>query len=619
MNWADDFNENIEPFGGNVARSRGAVLESEDMMVALSHLWVGSAKMVNEARFQRAGRDQTVNSLDPKCNGPCTLENQGGPTLEVLGVASVGRQRFTPQPRKSTRYQVLDTLSYFTGAHQLKGGFDFNHIDAFEQSLPLHFGGRYIFGSIPAASAPQLGLPAVEVPAIVAVQLGIPGRYVQGYGNSESTYTYSDFSLFAQDDWRITPRLTAKIGVRYQVQAWPQISYTVAGYPETYTFPGDGNNIAPRLGFVWDPLGDRKTTIHGAYGLYFDNLITGVAGISKAINGSDHVRTLAAALPTTLAAWNAPGRKLSEPAGYPSLVISIDPGLETPYAHHVTAGMQRELPRRIALTTDFIYVRGFKHPSTLDYNPLVASLGPNRRPADVNGVPGTSASVLQYTSFGETWYRGVVMTASRRFMDQHQFLISYTLSKAEDNGTDFQSEFIAQDSGRGRNPNDINGLPIGFDPESEKGPSVQDQRHRLVASGIYMLPKEIELSSIITIGSGRPYNILAGVDLNADGDGGATDRARATLSDIATSVYRNAGVLPSQANVDLRVARRFRVRRMNVDGIFEVFNLFNRSNFTAVNNVFGTGSYPSNQAATFGQFTQAAPPRQIQLALKIGF
>ena len=50
-----------------------------------------------------------------------------------------------------------------------------------------------------------------------------------------------------------------------------------------------------------------------------------------------------------------------------------------------------------------------------------------------------------------------------------------------------------------------------------------------------------------------------------------------------------------------------------------MFNLFNRSNFTAVNNVFGTGSYPSSPSPTFGQFTQAAPPRQVQLALKIGF
>jgi hypothetical protein len=198
-------------------------------------------------------------------------------------------------------------------------------------------------------------------------------------------------------------------------------------------------------------------------------------------------------------------------------------------------------------------------------------------------------------------------------------MMSYTVSKAEDTGTDFQSEFIAQDSGRGRDPNNVDGLPVGFDPDSEKGLSVQDQRHRFVASGIYIMPQEIELSSIVTIGSGRPYNILAGVDLNGDGDGGATDRARATLSDITTSVRRNAGVLPMQATVDLRVARRFPVGRMTLDGIFEAFNLFNRSNFTSVNNVFGTGAYPSTPLPTFGQFTQAASPRQIQIALKIGF
>ena len=77
-------------------------------------------------------------------------EDQGGPTLEVLGVASVGRQRFTPQPRLSDRFQVLDTISYFAGSHQLKAGFDFNYIDNPNGRLPLHFGGRYIFAALPA-------------------------------------------------------------------------------------------------------------------------------------------------------------------------------------------------------------------------------------------------------------------------------------------------------------------------------------------------------------------------------------------------------------------------------------------------------------------------------------
>jgi hypothetical protein len=620
FNWAKDLNENIEPFGGIVARSRGAVLNSHDVMFAASETSVRSSRMVNELRFQVALRDQTVRSLDPLCGGECIAENQGGPTLEVLGIASVGRQRFTPQPRKNTRYQVLDTVSYYTGPHQLKAGFDFNYIDQSQQSLPLHFGGRYIFATIPASQAPLLGLPPLEISPIVAVQLGIPGRYVQGYGNSLAPYTYKDVSLFAQDDWRVTPRLTAKLGLRYQVQMWPDVNYTVAGYPTTYGFPSDANNVAPRLGIVWDPKGDRKTTVHGAYGIYYDNLITGIIGITKGINGRDGVRTLVASLPTTVAAWNAPGHRLPEPTTpYPSLVISIDPGLQTPYAHHLAGGVSRELPGQMSLSADVIYARGFNQPSTLDYNPLVPSLGAGRRPADVNGVAGTSASVLQYTSFGETWYRGLTVSASRRFINRHQLMVSYTVSKADDIGTDFQSEFIAQDSGRGRNPADLNGLPLGFDPNSEKGPSVQDERHRFVASGIYILPHDVELSSIITVGSGRPYNILAGADLNADGDGGATDRARGTLGEIATSVMRDAGALPTQATVDLRVARRFRFGSTTVEGMFEIFNLFDKANYTAVNNVWGTGSYPASPLPTYGKFTQAGPPRQMQLGVKIAF
>ena len=57
--------------------------------------------------------------------------------------------------------------------------------------------------------------------------------------------------------------------------------------------------------------------------------------------------------------------------------------------------------------------------------------------------------MLQYTSFGETWYRGLTVSATKRFSERYQFLASYTLSKAEDNSTDFQSAFIPQNNGRG--------------------------------------------------------------------------------------------------------------------------------------------------------------------------
>jgi hypothetical protein len=169
----------------------------------------------------------------------------------------------------------------------------------------------------------------------------------------------------------------------------------------------------------------------------------------------------------------------------------------------------------------------------------------------------------------------------------------------------------------------VNGLPIGFDPTTERGPSLQDQRHRLVLSGLYVAPYDINISSIVTVASGRPYNILAGADLNGDGDGGTIpgpDRARAVLTDPATSVKRDAATLPSQATVDLRVNKRIRLGgRASLDAIFEVFNLFNRTNFTDVNNIFGTGAYPTSPLPTFGQFQQAGPPRQAQIAVKLNF
>ena len=140
-------------------------------------------------------------------------------------------------------------------------------------------------------------------------------------------------------------------------------------------------------------------------------------------------------------------------------------------------------------------------------------------------------------------------------------------------------------------------------------------------SGWYEAPAGIQLSGIVTVASGVPFNILAGTDLNGDGDGGnfPSDRARQTPGDPSSSVERNAGRLPTEAAVDLRVSRRFGKSGLVVEPIFEVFNLFNRANFTDVNNVFGTGAYPSAPLPTYGQFVRAAAPRQAQLGIRLTF
>jgi hypothetical protein len=618
FNWADLLNENVEPWGGQIARSRGAYLDSRDLMLAASMTSVFSSRAVNELRVQVANRVQRVISLDPTCSGVCDGNDEGGPTLEI-GAIGVGRHRFTPQPRENLRVQVVETLSYQRGRHHLKTGFDFSHIDHSSQALPLHFGGRYIFAPLPAI--PALGLPA-PVTAVQALALGLPAAYVQGYGNPSVPYGYSDISLFVQDDWRVADNFTLKLGARYQNQFWKETTRTVNGLPP-YGWPKDTNNIAPRLAASWDPAGDKKTSIQASYGIFFDNHITSMWGITEGISGTpEHVRTLAVRIPESIGAWRSPGRRLPEPAGpYPSLVLSIDPGLKTPYAHHASTGVERQLTGEMALSAHFVHARGLDQVGTIDYNPIT-NPATGGRPLDRNGIPGTSASVLQYTTWGETWYRGLAVSLRKRYSHRHHFMVSYTLSKAEDTSADYQSFFIPQDNGRGRDPNNPNGLPLGFDPQAERGPSLQDQRHRFVFSGGVDLGAGFSLSSIVTLASGRPYNILAGADLNGDGNGGATapDRPRRNIADQATAVGRNAGSLPNQYNADLRVAKRVALGTgARLDLMVEMFNLFNRTNFTNVDNIYGTGPFPGNALPTFGQFTEAAPPFQAQLAARISF
>jgi hypothetical protein len=351
-------------------------------------------------------------------------------------------------------------------------------------------------------------------------------------------------------------------------------------------------------------------------------------GITRGINGRDGVRTLVQTFPATLAAWRAPGHKLPEPAtAYPSLVIAIDPGLKTPWTQQAALGVDRALGQDFSLAANVVWVRGKHQLGSIDYNPILPSLGPGRRPNDVGGRAGTSSTVLQYTSWGESWYRGLTLSLSKRFSRRYQLLASYTLSEAEDLTTDFQSIF-PEDMGRGRNPADPTGLPLGFDPRREKGPASHDQRHRFVLSGLVRLPYEVQVSSIVTAASGRPYTALAGADLNGDGNGGGTpfDRARRNPADPASSVGRNAETMAGQFNVDLRLSKRFSLGGgAAVEAIAEAFNLFDRTNFSEINSIFGRGAFPAEPQrdpqgrVTYGLYEQALPGRQVQLALKVSF
>ena len=262
-NFATGVNGNVEPWGGLVARSRGGALDNRDDMFAGSHTSLMSASLVNEIRFQIARRDQGVFALDPTCSGPCDADDEGGPTVEVSGVASLGRQRTTPQIRNNIRYQVLDTVSYQRGRHLLKTGIDVNLVDQLKTTLPFQFGGRYVFTALPAIP----GVLPAPITAMQAFSLGLPARICSGIRRSRARSTGTSMSRHScRISGAIKDDLTVQAGVRYQRQFWQTRAYQVPSLG-TYDIPADRNNIAPRLGVNWDPTGTGALSIHSAYGV----------------------------------------------------------------------------------------------------------------------------------------------------------------------------------------------------------------------------------------------------------------------------------------------------------------------------------------------------------------
>ena len=458
-------------------------------------------------------------------------------------------------------------------------------------------------------------------------------------------------SVFAQDEWRRN-RLTLRTGVRYQRQFWQDTTFTVSdvgGGTFSYPMPIDRNNLGPRAGLSFDLSGTGRTIAHAAYGMYYDNIITIAQSPGRVLTGGVHgVRSLVLLAPRASIAWNAPGHRLTEQDALALVGGSVrqrryrTESLSEKFIHasgirgsRSHTGIQSGALRQFHLCARLQPARDHR----LQPRDFRASSVPERRPNDspcgsypdaacVNGgIPGTSASVLHITSFGETWYRGLALSLNKRLARNSQFLVSYTLSRAEDTSTDFQTTFIVQNNGSGRNPADRTGLPLGFDPPSERGAATHDQRHRLVLSGQYVTPWSVQLAGILTAGSGRPFTPLAGVDLNGDGNGGQfpPDRARRDPLDESTSVARNAGTTANQLNLDLRVSRKFRIRNgLAFEAIVDAFNLFNNVNFVEDTNqssfaIFGSGAYPSTPLTVYGRYTLALPPRQVQLAARFTF
>ena len=393
-------------------------------------------------------------------------------------------------------------------------------------------------------------------------------------------------------------------------------------------------------GTTWRPASRRRGTSRGdrthrrytaAFGLFFDNHITGTAAASPicsrvTITSARWCGTFPASLPRMERAGpsTAGDRRGPVPVAQVLARSGTRNAVRAPCVGWRRSANCRD---KIAVSATSVYARGFNQVGTIDYNPWCPRSAPDAGPRTSTAWRARRPQFCSTPRSARPGIDGLTVSLARR-LRRHQLLVSYTLSKAEDNSTDFQSAFIPQQNGRGRDPDDVNGLPVGFDPHSERGPSMQDQRHRFVDERCGTAPGGVQLSrrSSRSARAGRTRFSPAPTSMATATAArfrptvrAATRAARHPASDaIRGRCPRRRWSICASAAVSALAGRHD--HRADLRGVQPLQpHELHRNQQLSPAFIWGTGAYPASPLPAFGRFTQAGPPRQVQLAVKVAF
>ncbi len=195
---------------------------------------------------------------------PATFSNFPNAEVDPLGL-NIGPQGCSPQSNIINTYQVLDNVSYVRGRHTLKAGIEWRHWIAPGNFLP-RARGEWDYGDLSTLINDEL--PNGNNGALRGAGSGFFA------GNQNAIYG------FAQDDWKVTARLTLNLGLRYEWNGVPrddglQALNSISTLPGVFGFvfkkpDSDKNNFGPRVGFAYDPFGNARWAIRGGFGISYD-------------------------------------------------------------------------------------------------------------------------------------------------------------------------------------------------------------------------------------------------------------------------------------------------------------------------------------------------------------
>ncbi|MEP6707028.1 MAG: carboxypeptidase-like regulatory domain-containing protein [Pyrinomonadaceae bacterium] len=284
--------------------SRTGIQKLRDTSFGVSLVSILPHNMVNEGYFNFGRRKASFDSQVPSVAD------------QIAGTGFIGSNPFSPVARVEKRFQIRDNMNWVVGNHTIKFGGDLNWVDVqarFELNFPALFNfGQQSGGSLVSIGGVPCDSPTIAAadrcPPITAIQaygLGFPSVFIQGFGDPNSSIKNRPIAFFAQDTWKIRRNLTFNYGIRYDIELTDTFAPVSFRDPLTgitlsaqdvqtaqdalniqQGFPRDKNNWAPRLGFAWDVMGDSKTVVRGAIGLFYDHPLLAVAFNSDIADGS---------------------------------------------------------------------------------------------------------------------------------------------------------------------------------------------------------------------------------------------------------------------------------------------------------------------------------------------